>query len=211
MATVWVLAGHHVRDEVRYRCRYPAEYALANDVDHPRTVLVREDVVVEALDGWLAELFDPEYRVDMITTMLNAAGPDDTDAAIIEAARRQLTDCDNRLGRYRSALEHGADPAVVAVWIAEVKGERLAAERMLATARSEASLTAEEFALHLDDLGDLRTALAVADPALKAETYRDVLGLSIIYRPAINAVKVSASPLSKGRIGGPMNRILTGV
>ena len=42
-----------------YRCRFPAEYALANKLQHPRNVFVREDEVLARLDAWLARQFDP--------------------------------------------------------------------------------------------------------------------------------------------------------
>jgi len=42
-----------------YRCRLPAEYALANKVDHPRNVFVRERDVVPALEEWLHKEFAP--------------------------------------------------------------------------------------------------------------------------------------------------------
>ncbi|HZU71228.1 MAG TPA: recombinase family protein [Acidimicrobiales bacterium] len=34
-----------------YRCRFPSEYALAAQLDHPRTVYVQEGPIVTALDG----------------------------------------------------------------------------------------------------------------------------------------------------------------
>jgi hypothetical protein len=44
----------------------------------------------------------------------------------MEAAHRNLADCDGRLVKHRAALEAGADPTIAAAWIAEVQGERLA-------------------------------------------------------------------------------------
>jgi hypothetical protein len=44
--------------------------------------------------------------------------------------------------------------------------------------------------------------LATADPVLEAEVYGDVLGLRMIYRPAKNALAVTASPWAKGCVGG---------
>jgi hypothetical protein len=37
-----------------YRCRFPQEYALANAIDHPRNVIMREDIMIGPLDAWLA-------------------------------------------------------------------------------------------------------------------------------------------------------------
>lgn len=33
-----------------YRCKFPTEYAVANKIDHPRTVYVREDQILDELD-----------------------------------------------------------------------------------------------------------------------------------------------------------------
>jgi site-specific DNA recombinase len=45
-----------------YRCRYPAEYALTNDVDHPKTIYVRQDEIVRAL----ARSRTAHWRLDAI-------------------------------------------------------------------------------------------------------------------------------------------------
>jgi site-specific DNA recombinase len=105
------------------RCRYPAEYALPNEIDHPRTVYDREDEVMPTLDARLAPLFDPENLDETCAQLAAASGPTDADEVGVEAARRKLEDCDDRLGKYRAALDNGADPTIVATWIAEVQGE----------------------------------------------------------------------------------------
>jgi site-specific DNA recombinase len=196
------MSGSLTRQEPRYRCRYGVEYAYANDIEHPRNVYVREDVIVDALDGWLARLFDPEHLDDTLAELVAATAPLHVDLAAADAAQRQLVDCDTRLAKYRSALEHGADPTIVASWIAEVKGERLAAERAIIATRPQPALTTEELRLLIAELGDMRSVLATADPTLKSEVYGDVLGLRMIYRPAANVLAVSASPWAKGCVGG---------
>ncbi|MGW0007381.1 transposase [Nocardia grenadensis] len=37
------MQGTWNHDRAHYRCRYPSEYALANDLDHPPSVYLRED------------------------------------------------------------------------------------------------------------------------------------------------------------------------
>jgi len=54
--------GHLNHGRLHYRCRYPSEYALANEVDHPRTVYLREDVVVAPLDRWLAGIMSTDWH-----------------------------------------------------------------------------------------------------------------------------------------------------
>ncbi|WP_236567267.1 recombinase family protein [Nocardia sp. CY41] len=43
-----------------YRCRYPSEYALANKLDHPTTVYLREDQLSGPIYAWLADIFHPD-------------------------------------------------------------------------------------------------------------------------------------------------------
>jgi hypothetical protein len=46
----------------------------------------------------------------------------------LEAARRSLAECNQRLSRYRAALEAGTDPALIARWTAEVTAQRVMAQ-----------------------------------------------------------------------------------
>jgi hypothetical protein len=101
------------------------------------------------------------------------------------------------------SLEHDTDPTIVASWIAEVKGERLGAEQAIIAARPQSALTTDELQLLVAEPGDMRSVLATADQALKAEVYRDVVGLRMIYRPADDTLAVSTSPWAKGCVGGP--------
>jgi hypothetical protein len=78
-----------------------------------------------------------------------------------------------------------------------VKGERLAAERAIIAARPKSAPTADELRMLVSELGDMQSVLATADPVVKAEVYGDVLGLRMIYRPADNALAVTASPWAK--------------
>jgi hypothetical protein len=34
-----------------YRCRYPSEYAIANKIDHPPSVYLREDAIIDDVDA----------------------------------------------------------------------------------------------------------------------------------------------------------------
>jgi hypothetical protein len=155
-------------------------------------VYVREDEVMPALDAWLASRFDPEHLDETCRTLAAASGPSDADDAAVEAARRKLADCDGRLVKYRAALDNGADPTVVAAWIGEVQGDRLAAERTLSSTRASV-LTAEDVRAVIDGLGDLIAVLAKAKPTEKAKVYAD-LGITLTYRPDENVVAVEAAP-----------------
>ena len=127
-----------------YRYKFPSDRGSVPGMDHPRSVYVREDRIVPKLDEWIATLFDPA-NLDATCDALEMAGAaTEVDHALIEAARRKLADCDSRLAKYRRALDAGADPAIVAGWMAEVHGERLKAEREIGQAQPAGQLTKEQ-------------------------------------------------------------------
>ena len=188
-------------DTARYRCRFPSEYAIADKIDHPLCVYVREDTIVPRLDDWIAELFN-EANLDVTCEALAMAGdPDDAAEARAEAARRKIADCDQRLARYRQALDAGADAAVVASWMAEVQGERLRAESELGASVPGDQMTKEQIRSLVLRLRDIAAVLATADPKLKAEVYRE-LGVQVEYDPSQHLVSVSAGPCATDRVGG---------
>jgi hypothetical protein len=57
------------------------EYALANEVDHPKTVHVRESAIVPELDRWLARLFDPENLDATVAAIVEVASPNEATVA----------------------------------------------------------------------------------------------------------------------------------
>ena len=185
-----------------YRCQYASEYAMAKGIDHPKTVYLREDRITDALDAWLATMFD-EATVDATCdAMSRAQEPDDALAARREAAHRRIADCDRRLDRYRAALEAGADALVVAGWMREVQGERLAAEHELGNAApAQAPLTANEVRALIGGIQDAVALLGQADPNLKADMYAE-LGVELTYQPDQNLVKVRAQPCRTVCVGG---------
>lgn len=195
------MQGTHAHDTARYRCRYAAEYALANKVDHPPTVYVREESIVPALDAWIAELFDPAHLDATCQALAMAGSADDATEARREAARRAISDCDTRLAKYRQALDAGADAAVVAGWMAEVQGERLRAERELGAAVPGEKMTKDQIRRLVLSLRDIASTLATADPKDKAEIYAE-LGVQVTYDPAQHLVSVTAGPCSTDRVGG---------
>jgi hypothetical protein len=110
------IPGH--RDQSR--CRYPQQYALANNVDHPRNVILREENLIRPLDTWLVQEFSPLQRRQTIAKLVDQAAAG-APVAPTASDGPTVTPCDANLARYRTALEAGADPAVVATWIAESK------------------------------------------------------------------------------------------
>ncbi|MFD5321155.1 recombinase family protein, partial [Streptomyces sp. NPDC127098] len=175
------MQGNWVREEAYYRCRFPNEYAIANKIDHPLNVYVREADFSYRLDTWLAGAFAPD-RIEHSLDAMEQAQPDSSTE--LEALRRAVAECNRKLTRHRAALEAGADPALVTSWIREVQGERGQAEARLKRLKSAAGpserMTREEIRGLVDSLGGLLAALRKADAADKAEVYGH-LGLRLTY------------------------------
>lgn len=194
------MQGVWAHDRAYYRCRFPAEYA---DVQgrHERSVNVREEAILSGLDRWLASIFRPE-RLDETCTALAAADDRlDVDVARVQAAKAKIADCDSRLDRYRAALEAGTDPVLVGKWIAEVRAERIAAERQLADAEPAPRLSTDEIKALVASLHDMVAVLENADPADRAAVYAE-LGISLTYHPDGRVLVESRPPCANGRVGG---------
>ena len=195
------MQGTWNHEMAHYRCRFPYEYALANKVDHPLAVYVKESAILPRLDTWLAELFDEDNLDATCDALAMSADTDEATEARREAARRKLADCDSRLAKYRQALDAGADAAVVAGWMAEVQGERLRAERDLGAVTPDGKLSKEQIQRLVIQLRDIASVLAMADPKDKAEIYAE-LGVRVNYAPHRRVIGVSAGSCTTARVGG---------
>ena len=190
------MQGQHSHGVAYYRCRFPQEYALANRVDHPRNVILREETLINPLDTWLVGEFGPLQRRHTAAKILNQLALGVPAALPAPPLGPTVAECDAKLDRYRAALDAGADPAVVAGWIAETQPERLRAEQHQQTATTAKTPdkashpTEEELFAIIDELGDLVTALRDADPEHKLEVYRN-LGLHLTYNPETQTVRAS--------------------
>ena len=191
------MQGNWNHEAAHYRCKFASEYALANEVDHPKNVYLRESAIMPHLDAWLAQVFDPANLDETVAQMVAASTSTGESDSKAEAARRKVEDCADRLGKYRAALDSGADPEIVAGWMAEVKAERLRAEAELAKAAPSEPLSTEAVRAMIEQLGDMGKVLAEADPADKAEVY-SALGIEIEYRPDQRILAVSSRPFAGG-------------
>jgi hypothetical protein len=90
------MAGNYNHGAAHYRCRFPAEYALANRIDHPRTVYVKEAAILPRLDEWLASSFAARNLEATLDTLAAVGAADLAAEARAEAARRKIEDCDSR-------------------------------------------------------------------------------------------------------------------
>ena len=198
------MSGSWNHDEAHYRCGFKSEYAGATS-KHPNWVYLRESTVTAALDGWLLSVFDPKNLDGAVAALAAAQAPDDAAAARVEAARRKIVDCDAKLKKYRTALEHGTPADIVAGWIKEVEADRFVAERELASTASTAQpLSETEIRALVKSQRKILQTLSRATPEQRASIYREMLGLRLTYHPEDDSLDVEASPdaCTRVRVGG---------
>lgn len=181
---------------IYYRCVYPDQYATANHIPHPRGIYLREDAVVPQLDAWLAKAFSPHRIQETVAALIDASAEDDDSAALADAHRKQLAECDRKLTQYRALLDQGTDPSIVAGWIRDVETERVALQTQLREATARTAMTAQEINEIITALGDMIKVLEKAQPADKTEIYSR-LGLSLEYDINANAVVVAVDPINE--------------
>ncbi|WP_197699108.1 hypothetical protein [Micromonospora inositola] len=185
------MQGQYNHGDAYYRCRFPQENALANQVAHPSNVYLREDALTDPLDTWLASAFAP-HRIEQTITAMADAQPLDHPPALATAAQTIITACNAKLERYRAALDAGADPTVVTGWIAQTQAERARAEADLHAnvGKSPRRMSRAEITSLVTALGDIAAVLRDADPADKAEVYRQ-LGLRLTYQTETQTVRAA--------------------
>lgn len=185
------MQGQHSHGTVYYRCRFPQEYALANRVEHPRNVILREDILIKPLDNWIGTLFDPAHRDATIAAMLVEPDQPPTER---DQIRPLILECERKLDQYRRALDAGADPVVVSAWITQTVAERQRLKQSLIAHKRDADshLTARVLSEMIEDLGEVSAVLDQGDDADKADLYRR-LGLQLIFNPEVKIVDARAS------------------
>jgi site-specific DNA recombinase len=197
------MQGHWVHDTPYYRCRFASEYALANHVEHPLSVNLREDAVIGRVDRWLTREFAPHRLLGTISDLAavqfaeSATLPDGHGEAALKIA-----ECDRKLTQYRAALDAGANPATVATWIAETEAEKAGYQIAARPVRPrQRRMSEEEIKAIVDRLGDLVLVLAGADSSDKSEIFRQ-LGLKLTYHPGREIVEAQVQPAGCGFFDG---------
>jgi site-specific DNA recombinase len=197
------MQSHWANAAPYYRCRFPAEYALANHVEHPLNVNLREDAVIRQVDDWLTLEFAPHRLAETIRDLAAVHQPDLTRGMNgDDETARKIADCDAKLAQYRAALDAGANSATVAAWIAETEAERAAYE--LAMRRDEPRprrMTEAEIKAIVENLADIARVLHDADPDDKGEIFRQ-LNLKLTYHAGRRLVQASVAPVGHGFFDG---------
>lgn len=186
------MQGAPIRKAVYYRCiartLAPGSPALES---HPKTVNLREDVVMPALNGWLCQVFDPANRDDTVAALVASQGG--THSTGREAIEKRLADAESRLRRHQAAIEAGVNPAAVVEAINTAQAEREAARAELQHLPKPTVIEAAEVYARLDSMDDVARALNSRTPERITQVYRD-LGVQLSYDNEKEAVVVTASP-----------------
>jgi hypothetical protein len=186
------MQGAWNRGRAQYRCRFPGEYALANKIEHPLAVYLREDAVLGPLDAWLATAL----ALPHCAALARSEDLEPSVDPVVDAAHRQLTECDRKPARHRAALEAGADPLVVAEWTNDVQRVRDTAQATLNAARPverARPLTPHEVTAMIDSLGGLLSVRRQAPANDKCDLYRQ-LGVSLMYQHEGRIATVEVTP-----------------
>ena len=136
---------------------------------------------------------DTDVTADQVIEAHRAVAGRDTElTARADEARRTITECDQRLARYRAALEAGTDPTLIAGWTAEVNATRAVAGAQLRTANTATTrMITNHISTLVAGIGEILTGLRDADPQDEAQIYAGV-GLHLAYQPSRQTVITEA-------------------
>nr|WP_228820660.1 recombinase family protein [Nocardia abscessus] len=186
-----------VRDAVYYRCRKTIAAGSPVLQDHPRTVNLREDIVVGPIDSWLASLFDRDHRENTIAALVAAQ---DTDVQR-RTLRQRVTEADARPARHLAAIEAGVDPQALVTAMNAAPADKAAAQAESKSLPKINRLTEKEIWKLIDSLGDIRAVLAAGDPADKTRLCR-TLALEVRYQHQQQLAIVGATPVGLALVSG---------
>ncbi|SES43445.1 hypothetical protein [Lentzea albida] len=176
-----------------YRCHArtlaPGSQALSQ---HPRTVNLAEDVLLEPLNKWLSQIFDRK-SIDRTVAAMVASQDDSSGKSSREVAKKRLTDAETKLRRFQAAIAAGVDPVALVDAINEAEEQRAAASAEL-NGLPAPNLTSEaEVQAAVDSLSDVTVVIKEGDPEKLSRLYGE-LGIELKYDKAKEAVYATTSP-----------------
>ncbi len=157
---------------------------------HPPAVYLREDLIKEAVNGWIGRLFDRSNLDGTVAALVASQDSPEAAGTVREPAKKRLADAEARLRRFQAAIASGVDPAALVEVINDAQAARTAARAEMEGAPAPNLLTAAEVYAMIDSLGDVGTALSDAKPDSLTNLYNGV-DLHVRYEPAENAADVS--------------------
>lgn len=180
-----------------YRCPArtlaPGSPALAA---HPPTVYLREDVLQDAVDGWLGRLFAPDNVDRTVAALVASQGLNNMATDGRDAARKRLAKAEAQLSRFQEAIKAGIDPGALVEAVNEAQAVRAAARAELEGTPPPNALSATEVHAMIDSLGDVGAALADAKVESLANLYSAV-DLQVRYTHTAHVADVIIKPVGR--------------
>ena len=196
--------GSTMKSKPYYRCASTRpDYAIPSAPDHPPTLAVREERIIDALDGWLATLTNPDHLDATVAAIIDADESNHRrEPAPVTRARRDTHRLAVELDRLLAAIRAGVDPVLAAGETRKVQLELAAAE---ATIRAwddspdrTQPLTHDQVLVALTAAGGIVGLLKGADRTQRSKLYTE-LGITIAYqRDAATERVLVRSQLSGG-------------
>ncbi|WP_081916079.1 recombinase family protein [Saccharothrix sp. NRRL B-16314] len=159
---------------------------------HPATIYLREDVLQEAVNKWLSELFAPK-NVDRTVAALLASQGTDTPTNH-DTARKRLAKAEQELSRFQAAIKAGIDPMALVEPMNEAQAARAAAKAELEGTPPPQTLTAAEVHAMIDSLGDIGATVNDAKVETLAGLYT-ALDLQVLYKNNAHVADVIIKPV----------------
>lgn len=165
---------------------------------HPPAVYLREDLIREAVNGWLGRLFDRENIDGTVAALVDSQGGPGSGPSEQARLEQKLAGVESRLSRFHAAIEAGVDPAAMVEAINSAQKERAALKAELEHAPTPSTLTDAEIHAMIDSLGNVGAALSQGRPERLADLYAAV-DLHIRYQHDEHAADIHIHP-ARGRV-----------
>ena len=157
------------RGRTLYRCLITHNRALPDSLaDHPRSLYVREDVILQPLDDWISSLITPEA---LAAHQHEPSGADDA------ALSARLLEIDRKIAALVSAIEAGAEVPELTDQLKRRAREREGIQAQIRALSANRPVSADEMQEAVRQLGGLAQVFATADPTASRR------GLSIVGSP----------------------------
>ncbi|MFC5288508.1 recombinase family protein [Actinokineospora guangxiensis] len=186
------MQGGMVRSSVYCRCLArtlaPGAAALAS---HPKTVNLREDVLVPAINEWIGRVFAPENRDATVAALVGSQGGVQRSSGQ-GGCGSSSGGCGSPVEALSAAIAAGVDPSALVEVINQAQAECETARAEIGNFPTSGSLDQAEVYAMIDALGDVGAVLKDARPQRLMDLYRD-LRLKVSYRNDREAVVTTAS------------------
>jgi site-specific DNA recombinase len=185
MEGTWRKAKTGETGRVLYRCAVRRNRALTEDFpDHPKTLYLREDVILEPLDRWIASI----TTADALATHQCPS----TRTPPSDLLKAKLAEMDRKIASLIEAVEAGADLPQITEQLNRRARERSGLEAELRALPRERLRGATELHRAMEQLGGMAKILATADSSAREKIYNS-LGVRLEYDHAARRITVNAT------------------